>query len=134
MQASVEYYELCRQLGEAGLAVPWQEGQRVGRGYADLGIEEFLVLPGRRLVSLISGSGSEVPEGHERFFFWIPSVDECIDEIDRRGWDLLSATFHERRTWHVQAIRNGVPLSGCAGSIEQACAALLLAVLERGDR
>lgn len=131
MWSSSEYLEVCKDLHSAGLPLRWEEGQRIGRGYADVGVEEFLLLPGRKLLSLSSGTSSSIVEGHSHFFFWIPSLDECIEEIDRRGWDIQAAIYVERRMWRVTATCGSDAVEVLDASLEQSFILLLRAVIRR---
>jgi hypothetical protein len=71
----------------------------VARGFADLGFEEFQVLPGPRLLSLTAGTASPLPEEHRGHFFWIPSVDEAIELLEKSGAQIGACRREDGRDW-----------------------------------
>lgn len=79
----------------------------MGRGFADLGYEEFLVLPGEKLLSLFTGQVSQLNDENRRFLFPIPSVKQLINHIQLAGYDLISVTFEEQRRWKLVMRRSG---------------------------
>jgi hypothetical protein len=93
----------------AGSPVDLSAGARCGRGFADLGYEEFLILPPRKLLSLFTGQISELNPEHEKFFFAIPSPDQMVAELDRRGIDIVGLTFERQRTWVLTTRKEGGP-------------------------
>lgn len=82
-------------------------GAHVARGFADIGYEEFCFLPNEQLVSLFTGSVTELRAEERRFFFVVPSVDMVRDELDRRGWDIVRLESPERRGWILEARHEG---------------------------
>ena len=52
----------CQELRELGLAPVFEAGRRLARGFADLGIEEFCLLSPNKIVSLFTGTVSDLPE------------------------------------------------------------------------
>jgi hypothetical protein len=106
-------------------------GQRVAREYADLGAEEFILLGGNRIVSLFTGKPSEIPEGHEKHFFRVPSVDELVDALGVHGVTIHAIRFMDQRSWIVE--QEGGSTSAEQGNsghptAEEALMALLLSV------
>lgn len=99
MWFSREQFALCNELRIWGLAPRFEPGDVVARGFADLGFEEFQVLPGSMLLSLTAGTVSAIPEGHRDHFFWIPSFDEAIDMVEMRGGTVQSLLREDARTW-----------------------------------
>lgn len=77
-------------------------GAHVARGFADVGYEEFCLLPNERIVSLFTGSITELREDDRRFFFVVPTVDMVREELDRRGWDIVRLESPERRGWLLE--------------------------------
>lgn len=118
-----EQFQLCGELRTWGLQPRFEPGDVVARGFADLGHEEFQVLPGAKLLSLTAGTVSAVPDGHAQHFFWIPSIDECVELLEKRGAACLSCQRQDRREWLVQA--------QCCGEIEAQRAASLHEALLR---
>ncbi len=98
-----EQFALCDELRVWGLEPRFEPGDVVARGFADLGFEEFQVLPGPTLLSLTAGSMSSLLDDHRQHFFWIPSVDEVVELIESRGCELLTCTREDARSWIVNA-------------------------------
>jgi hypothetical protein len=132
MIASTRYLQLCRELKAAGWSPEFEPGTRLCRGYADLGFEEFLLLPNNRLVSLVNGSASKFPEAHRAHFYAIPSADALVHEIRRRGFDITSIDFADQRSFRIRAERSGLAVGAESRSFEEALAQTLLAVLGHG--
>lgn len=94
-------FTLCNELQAWGILPTFEVGQIVARGFADIGSEEFLVLPGEKLLSLTAGTVKPIPEDHKEFFYWIPSEDECARQIDLLGVSKLSVERELARKWVV---------------------------------
>jgi hypothetical protein len=84
---------------ELGLDLPRAAGTQVGRGFADLGFEQFLLTSETAMVSLFNGATSQLPPGHEKFFFWIPSIDELTQRIIESSWTIDSLAHLDGRKW-----------------------------------
>lgn len=104
MWSTKEYLKACEQLKGLGLDLPFAAGMRIARGFADLGIEEFLLLPGDKLLSLCSGSTSQLPNEHRKFFFLVPSFEQLVNAIQELDFDLLGVEFKEQREWQVKLL------------------------------
>lgn len=127
---SKEYLKCCQELREAGVLPSFRPGERLARGFADLGFEEFLLLPGSKLVSLINGKSAELVESHQHFFFRVFSCDDLANEINKRGFELLSVIFMDQRTWHITVSKPGdeALFEVQAGMLDQALAQALLVI------
>lgn len=104
---SANYIESVYQLGESGLFKDPRKftlGACLIRGYADLGIEQFLVVGNSKLSSLFTGVISNLPEGHEHFFTRVPNTTELISEILIRGYDLADCQFEHQRNWKLSIV------------------------------
>ena len=97
-----QQFEVCNELRMWGLEPRFEPGDVVARGFADLGFEEFQVLPGPKLLSLTAGTSSSLPADHVGHFFWIPSVDECIALLERRGVPCIRCERQDGRQWRVE--------------------------------
>ena len=93
--------KLCRELADRGYRSEFKVGSRVGRGFADLGCEEFLIIAPGKLVSLFTGQTSSMTPDQEHFFFHIPTVDQLVDLLSRSGTDVSSITHVDRRSWRM---------------------------------
>ncbi len=96
-------FEICSELKSWGLEPRFEPGDLVARGFADLGYEEFQVLPGMRLLSLTAGTATPLPVEHSHHFFWIPSVDESVVLLERVGVKCLRCDRVDTREWKVEA-------------------------------
>jgi hypothetical protein len=94
-----EQFQLCNELRQWGLSPRFEPGDVVARGFADLGFEEFQVLPGPKLLSLTAGTLTALPAEHAGHFFWIPSVDESVSLIEKVGAVICSCSREEGREW-----------------------------------
>lgn len=103
MWFSREQFALCSEARQWGLEPRFEPGDIVARGFADLGFEEFQVLPSSRLLSLTAGTVSALPTAHAGHFFWIPSVDEVVELLERRGVPCVSCDRIDQRDWVVKA-------------------------------
>ncbi len=101
MWASKRFLEQCFELYKAGFVFQIEEGKRLARGFADVGYEEFCLLPGRKLLSLLSGKVTKLEVAEERFFFVVPSADEIVNEIEKLGGDILKIETDDHRSWKV---------------------------------
>jgi len=102
-----EQFELCNELRQWGLQPRFEPGDIVARGFADLGFEEFQVLPGPKLLSLTAGTSTALPSDHTGHFFWIPSIDEAIVLLESVGVECLMCQRHEAREWIFEASMSG---------------------------
>lgn len=103
MWFSREQFRVCNELKTWGLQPRFEVGDVVARGFADLGFEEFQVLPGDKVLSLTAGTVSPLPHDHIHHFFWVPSVDECVDLLEKAGAQCLTSERIDQREWRVQA-------------------------------
>jgi len=103
MWFSREQFVLAAEAKQWGLQPRFEPGDIVARGFADLGYEEFQVLPSSKILSLTAGTVSALPHDHTTHFFWIPSADEITDILERRGVPCVSCTRVEQREWLVEA-------------------------------
>ena len=101
--SSKETLALCQQLKELGYDPDISEGDRVARGFADLGFEEFVVLPGTRILSLFTGQVTSLHGEHRKFFFVIPTFEQVVDELSRAGVVVSGLLFEQRREWRISA-------------------------------
>lgn len=103
MWFSREQFVICSEAKQWGLEPRFEPGDIVARGFADLGFEEFQVLPSSKLLSLTAGTVSVLPTEHSNHFFWIPSVDEIVELLERRGVPCVSCNRVDQREWVVEA-------------------------------
>lgn len=94
MLTTPKIFKLAEALDRAGIKFQLSAGVRVGRGFADIGYEEFSVLPGGetvvdelghrrhialRVVSLLTGEVRTLNEQEIQKLFVIPTVDQILE-------------------------------------------------------
>jgi hypothetical protein len=121
-----EQFAIGNELKTWGLQPRFEVGDVVARGFADLGFEEFQVLPGAKLLSLTAGTSSPLPEDHTHHFFWVPSVDECIELLEQLGATAISCNRVDARQWLVEATVAETVQSSAQRSLHHALLAVLL--------
>jgi hypothetical protein len=102
MYCSPALFALCHELKAWGVEPSFEVGHLVARGFADLGSEEFVVVPGPKLVSLTAGGIKELPDEHRRFFYWIPSIEDCRKLLEGSGCGEVTCRRSEQRSWIVE--------------------------------
>lgn len=126
-----EQFEICQELKRWGLEPRFEPGDVVARGFADLGFEEFQVLPSNGLLSLTAGTVSALPAEHTHHFFWIPSVDEAVDLLEKMGAVCRSCARENGREWVFQVLREGAELVYKANTLHDVALKALLATLKQ---
>ena len=106
MTLATRYLQLCEALHREGLNCRFFSGDQIARGFADLGHEKFCVLNPPQIVSMYTGTVSSMHEDQKGFFFWIPTVDDLVDCIQRNGFDLIGLSFEQQRFWKAQFLRS----------------------------
>lgn len=138
MWSSSAYLVQCRELRVRTGVLPIEPGKRIARGFADLGFEEFVILPAHKLLSIFTGSVTPLDEAEvRRHHFWVPSVDELVQELRTRGADCEALQFVEQRTWKCTGVCEGQPFESHGKSTQEALIAALLGIcpqpLENGN-
>ncbi|MFN4895272.1 MAG: hypothetical protein ACK5GN_04165 [Pseudomonadota bacterium] len=122
------HFTLCNSLRLLGLEPRFEVGDVVARGFADLGFEEFQVLPGPRILSLTAGTVKPLPDDHREHFFWIPSADEVVSLIEQSGATINECFREDCRDWRIVVqISSGKAFTVSARSIHET---LLRALIE----
>lgn len=70
----------AQRLFRSGIIFDIKPGVKVAREFADIGFEEFCVLPGQKIVSLFTGAKSELPPDYQEHFFVVPSVQDLFEK------------------------------------------------------
>lgn len=107
MWFSRRHFEVCSDLRTLGLDPRFEPGDVVARGFADLGHEEFQVLPGAKLLSLTAGTVSALSAEQSPHLFWIPSVDETVELLEKRGTACIGVRRIDQREWSVEVQCHG---------------------------
>lgn len=126
-----DQFAICQELKQWGLEPRFEPGDVVARGFADLGFEEFQVMPGTVLLSLTAGTTTTMPAEHQHHFFWIPSVDEAIDLLEKRGAVCGNCARANGRDWVFQVRVEGIEESFQAATVHDVVLKTLLAILKR---
>ena len=90
---------LYEALARALPAQPLEVGDRVGRGFADIGHEEFIVLTGNRLLSLLTGAVTELNQDRREHLFLILSADQLLKKIIQASFEVVKLESINRRSW-----------------------------------
>ena len=131
MPAGRRYLDLCERLHKSELLKPrFEIGERLGRGFADLGAEEFQLVGFNRLVSLFTGHQSELAEKDKHFFFLIPDVDQMAAILCEQGYDIESIERPEQRQWQLRFKRadSEESLSCCSETLLEVFAQALITI------
>ncbi len=102
MWNNAEFLKLCESLKAIGRPGQFRSGSRVSRGFADVGFEEFVLLPNGKMMSLFTGAQSDFLEEHRGFFFEVPTIEDFLAELELRGERIVTVEFIDQRMWRVQ--------------------------------
>lgn len=101
MLHSNSFLKECEKLKEKGFSVDFKPGQQIARGFADLGYELFCLLPNNKTTSLFTGEKADFSEDHKEFFFVVPTKDELIEGIQRKGFEIKLLSYVDQREWKI---------------------------------
>lgn len=93
---------LCNTLKDLGFPQERFVGKQLGRGFADLGYEQFLLLPAGRLLSLFTGHVTPLDSIDSTHLFAIPSVEQMHVFLHSTGCVFESIHCDESYRWHIQ--------------------------------
>jgi hypothetical protein len=139
------YLEILGKLADRGYFREFECGDVVGRGFADVGYEEFVVLPDARLCSLYTGQVVNLPpsDGNHgnasRYHFLVPTLQQLGDIICRAGFDNIrvetelgafwKASFEDGRVAHDNNVQRDAYSGKWCKTPEEALASVFLDVL-----
>jgi hypothetical protein len=101
-----DFLQQCERASQRGFPLFDDVGCLVGRGYADIGYEVFVMLPSGQLLSLLTGQTSRFAAEDREHFFSVPDLDTVVRVLEEAGCSIESSIRLEQRTWSVQ-IRSG---------------------------
>lgn len=132
MWSTNAFLKSCEQLKELGLAPEFRKGERVARGFADLGYEEFYCLSEHSLVSIFTGHTTTLAPEHRGFFFPVFTEDFLTNEIQKSYYDLQSLEFENQRVWkaHMKSAKTGAALVETHAELLCALANSLITILK----
>ena len=97
----------CESLQQSGWKPELKAGMRIARGFADLGYEEFYLLPQNKLVSIYTGESSLYNPAERDFFFLVPDTQQLIAELNNRECEIVSLEHEDNREWVLNLNQNG---------------------------
>lgn len=116
-------------MSHAQLFLEWEPPLCIARGYADLGYEEFALMPDGSMISLTNGKVSVLPDEHRRLFFCVPSVQEMVRKIDLAGYDIIEVRYENQRSWVIGVVNPAIGIQ-CVRRHEQLECALADVLLD----
>ena len=130
MLHSKRILKLYEQLGRVRTVSGYAVGSRLGRGFADFGLEEFILLTGQRILSLLTGNISSLDEVRSEHIFEILNADQLIAEIHEQGFEIEHLQCHDFRMWtgRIKCVTDGAIHEYESSSLEELLLSLLLRV------
>lgn len=103
MWSDRDYLQACDELHKQGLRPKFEPGEIVARGFADLGFEEFLILPSGKLLSVMTGTMTELAEGDRERLVLVPTVEQLVEILEQRKCYLEKIEFVDGVRWDCAA-------------------------------
>jgi len=103
------YLGKCQALSRLGYRPRLEGGMLIGRGFADLGFEVFVLQPADKLLSLFTSTVSSLPPADSldrANFFHVILVDEAVNVLLELGSEISSLEFRDKREWFL-SLDNG---------------------------
>lgn len=105
MRHTKAFLQRCEALWRLGVHFPLES--QVARGFADLGFEEFMVLPGgKKIISILTGTTSELPDDAPKNLFAVPSPDEALSKLSELGALRINFKHLDERSWELTFVIN----------------------------
>lgn len=102
LRLSNDLLKICQAIKNSGIEFSLDAGSRLGRGFADLGFEEFILLEGNRIISLYRGTQSEFLIEEQKHFFRIPTLLEIQQVIYEFNYNIVEMEFKDQREWYLK--------------------------------
>ena len=99
MWSEREYLKTCDNVHKLGLRPRFEPGEIVARGFADLGFEEFLILPSKKLLSVMTGNIAELADGDRDRLVFVPGVEQLVEILEERKCFLERIEFVDGVRW-----------------------------------
>lgn len=93
------HLELCHTLLKKEHEFRLKPGLRIGRGFADIGFEEYSVLSGYNVISLHTGKSITLEPDFPKFYFPIYTIDEMSRFLYEQHCDIAEIRYDDQRTW-----------------------------------
>ena len=101
MLSNRQYLDRCNKLTDLGIRPSFEVGEVVARGFADLGYEEFMILPGPKTLSLMTGAIVRISEEEKGHLFLVPDIQQLVNLIEGKGIAVQSINYIDHRSWEV---------------------------------
>lgn len=88
LRHSNKFLEKCEFLKLKGVLFETKPGVLIGRGFADLGYEEFLLFENYKITSIYRGNTSDFNDEKDHFFR-VPTVKELRKKIFEYNYDII---------------------------------------------
>ncbi len=99
MWISPELFKVAEKLKASGYAPALEPGIRVARGFADVGFEEFVILPNGNLMSLFTGEQRPIKDGEIEHLVVVPDVDMITDQLIAHGMNGFHVELLKSNRW-----------------------------------
>ncbi len=120
---------LFETLGRAQPLSELRPGMRVARGFADVGYEEFLILPNENILSLLTGAITPLDGTRREHLFPVLSADDLVRTVRGAGYEVGALEQLDGRNWRVVARKGGADeVCGEGGTLEECLLRAALAV------
>lgn len=106
MLNSNHFLKLCEELKHQGCIFPVKAGVRLGRGFADLGYEEFYLLNNQKIVSIFTGTLSDWNPLDEKFFFVVPTEKDLFAKLIEKGIEIMTCQYVNEQEWCLEVVFN----------------------------
>ena len=130
MLSTPDFLDSCYLLWKAGFKYELKPGNRIARGFADIGSEEYSVINQHQAVSLLTGKVIELDEFYLNYYFFVPTVDQCVAEVYQRGFDIKTCEFINQRTWTICLTKDQEVITSESRSLSSCLVDLLKKVMK----
>ena len=97
-------------------------GMRIARGFADIGYEEFCMLPNSTLLSLYLGTSKPWQDDERSHFFYVPDVEGILQLLAAEGVYVDTIQSDEGRDYQcTMTHEDGSALCGLGDTLLEAC-------------
>jgi len=110
MWSAKQDLELFAELRTLSQPANFVVGMQIARGFADLGFEEFLVLQGKKILSLFTGKITQLNQEEEHHLFLIYTPDQLVNMINQSGFEIKRLEFCDQRTWKLECAPNDISI------------------------
>lgn len=98
------WLKICSQLKDISTQ-HFEAGDRIARGFADLGFEEYLLLPNEKILSLYTASVVPFPSEHKHHFFKVLSTVQLSNYLIAKNLDFVLRTSDNQFTCEISDLK-----------------------------